>query len=81
MNKTTNRLLLAVLTLQVLALGSLWGTNTLPIATAQIPDPGAQRERQLDELKELNTKMDKLVEILAGGKLQVQVHVVPADKK
>jgi hypothetical protein len=63
----------------VLVLSSLWTGHSLPQAQAQLPDPGAQRERQLDELKALNAKMDKLVDVLTSGKLQVQV--LAADKK
>ncbi len=79
MNATTNRWLGFVVVLQVLVLASLWTAHSIPTAQAQIPDPGAQRERQLDELKSLNSKMDKLMDLLAGGKIQVQV--VAADKK
>jgi cell division protein FtsB len=79
MNKSTNRLLAFVVVLQVMILGSLFTANTLPVAQAQIPDPGAQRERQLDELKQLNAKMDKLIDLLGSGK--VQVVVAGADKK
>jgi hypothetical protein len=53
----------------------------LPTAQAQLPDPGAQRERQLDELKSINTKLDKLIDVIGSGKMVVQVQVVPQDKK
>ena len=79
MSKSTNRLLAFVVVLQVMILGSLWTSNTLPVAHAQLPDPGAQRERQLDELKDLNKKMDQLIDLLGSGK--VQVTVAGADKK
>lgn len=79
MSSSTNRLLAFVVVLQVLILGSLWTSNTLPVAQAQIPDPGAQRERQLDELRNLNKKMDQLIELLGSGK--VQVTVADAEKK
>ena len=79
MNINNSRLLAAILVLQVLILGSIWTGNSLPVAHAQIPDPGAQRERQLDELKSLNAKVDKLVDVLTSGKVQVQV--ARADNK
>jgi len=72
MNST--RLLVVILVLQVLILASQW-TSSGPVtpAYAQIPDAGAQRNQVIDELKSLNGKMDKLVDLLASGKLQVQV--------
>lgn len=79
MNRTGNRALTFVLVLQGLILMSLWTGNSLPQAQAQIPDPGAQRERQLDELKSLNSKMDKLIDLISSGKVQVQVQ--SAEKK
>ncbi len=79
MNASTNRLLGIVVVLQVLVLCTLWTAHSLPVAQAQIPDPGAQRERQTEELRALNAKMEKLVDLLASGKLQVQV--AGADKR
>lgn len=75
----TNRLIAVVIALQVLILSSLWLGHSLPTAQAQIPDPGAQRKETVDELKALNTKVEKLTEFLAGGKLQVVVQ--KADQK
>jgi hypothetical protein len=74
--KNVTRMLVVIVTLQALCLASLWTGHTLPAAQAQIPDPGAQRERQLDELKALNAKADKLLDLLASGKIQVQVQHV-----
>jgi hypothetical protein len=81
MNQSVSRLLAFVVVLQVLILASLWTSHSLPTAQAQLPDPGAQRERQLDELKSINTKLDKLIEVIGSGKMMVQVQVVPQDKK
>ena len=68
-----NRLIAVVIVLQVLILSSLWLGHSVAPAQAQIPDPGAQRKEQVDELKALNTKLDKITELLASGKLQVVV--------
>lgn len=81
MNQSVSRLLAFVVVLQVLILASLWTAHSLPTAQAQLPDPGAQRERQLDELKSINTKLDKLIDVIGSGKMMVQVQVVPQDKK
>ncbi len=75
----TNRLLSVVIVLQILILSSLWLGHSLPAAEAQIPDPGAQRKEQVDELKALNIRLEKLTEFLASGKLQVVVQ--KADQK
>jgi hypothetical protein len=72
----TARLLTVVVALQVLTLAGSWIGNhaaVLPEAQAQLADPGSQRREMIDELKTLNGKMDRLIEILEGGKLQVQV--------
>ncbi len=80
MNASTNRLLGIVVVLQILVLASLWTGHSLPAAHAQIPDPGAQRERQTEELRGINAKLDKLIDLLASGKVQVQVQAAAADK-
>ncbi len=70
----TNKLLAGVLVLQgVILIGQWTGTGYLTSAQAQIPDPANRQLQMVDELKELNTKMDKLVGILEGGDLQVKV--------
>ena len=68
------RMFALLVTLQVLVLGSLWTGHQIPTARAlELPDPGISREKQLDELRKLNDKMDRLIEILSSGKLQVKV--------
>jgi hypothetical protein len=71
--KNTNRLLAAVLVLQVLTLAGSWGAMYVSDARADIPDPGAQRAAQTEELKAMNQKLDRLVGILEGGRLKVEV--------
>jgi hypothetical protein len=81
-NANTNRLLASVLVLQVLTVAGQWGgsaTSATP-AHADLPDPGAQRLAAVDELKTLNGKMDRLLAVLEGGKMRVEV-VNPDDKK
>jgi hypothetical protein len=68
------RLLTVVLALQGLILLGQWtGGPRLPQAQAQVADPGAQRNAQIEELKALNVKMDKIIGILSSGNLQVKV--------
>jgi hypothetical protein len=60
-----------ILVLQVLILVNQWfGPSTSP-AMGQIPDAGAQNAVIIDELKQVNSKLDKLLDVLQSGKLQV----------
>jgi hypothetical protein len=76
----TTRLLTVIIVLQGLLLLGQW-TGHSPMATAygQVADPGAQRIQMVDQLKDLNGKMDKLMDLLQSG--DVQVKVAPADEK
>ena len=79
-NAKTTKLLVALVVLQALALLGIWSNQSiLPAAHAQGVDPGAQRMQQLDELKAINAKLDKIAVLLEGGK--VQVHVVNDDEQ
>lgn len=78
MNNTQNRLLASILVLQVLILAGQWTGSSLPVAQAQVPDAGAQRITMIEELRASNAKLEKMVNILQSGKLQVQV--VQPDK-
>src|SRR5437764_14317065 len=70
----TNKLLVGVLVLQGLILVGQWtGNGYLTTARAEVPDPANRQMQMIDELKELNGKMDKLVSILDGGDIQVKV--------
>jgi len=71
----STRLWVVVVGLQLLILASQWGgsATSLPQAQAQVPDAGAQRIAMIDQLKELNAKVDKLVDLLGSGDLQVRV--------
>ena len=75
MSTNTNRLLAAVLVLQVVTLAGQWSTRAgSNEARADLPpDPGAQRVAQTEELKAMNQKLDRLVSILESGRLEVKV--------
>lgn len=75
MNTTTNRLLAAVLVLQVITLAGQWsghaGSNE---ARADLPpDPAAQRIAQTQAMNDISRKLDRLVTILESGRLEVKV--------
>ena len=70
----TNKLLAVIIVLQGLVLLGQWtGTGYLTSAQAQIPDPANRQMQMVDELKNLNSKMDQVLEVLKGGDLQVKV--------
>jgi len=78
----TNRLLAAVLVLQVVTLAGQWGGKPAYVSDARAdlpPDPGAQRVAQTEELKSLNQKLDRLVGLMEGGRLKVEVTNFPKD--
>ena len=67
------KILTAVVIAQSILLAIAWIGPSAQPAMAQIPDSGAQRTQMLQELQNLNGKMDKLLEILDGGNLQVRL--------
>ena len=73
MNTSTNRLLAAVLVLQVLTLAGQWGGQAASARADLPPDPAAMRLQQTEELKQLNQKLDKMVTILQSGRLEVRI--------
>jgi hypothetical protein len=73
-NKITPRLLTAVLVLQGLTLMSMWtGQPRAADVQAAIPDPGAQREALVAEVRVTNAKLDALIALLQSGDLKVTV--------
>jgi len=77
-SKTTAKLLTAVVLMQGLILAGQWtGGPSAQGARAQsapsVSDPAAYRQQTLDELKAMNTKLEKVVNLLESGKLQVSV--------
>lgn len=75
-SRATSRLLVAVLGLQALTVLGQWTAQPSLVAPAHagVPtsaDPSAQRQQIVDELRNVNSKLDKLVTLLDSGKLQV----------
>ena len=68
------KLLTAVVVLQVAILYTLWtGNSVVAPAHAQIPDQGAQQQQMIDELKAINGKLDHLATTLDSGRIRVVV--------
>ncbi len=73
-----SRYLGAIVVMQALILLGQWtGPATLMspahAADAQVSNPGERQLAMLDELRGVNTKLDKLLSMLAGGEVQVKV--------
>lgn len=77
-----SRLLVVVVFLQLLILFGQWlsAPGYLPSAQAQVTDPGRDRLQMIDELRSINVKLDKLIQILGSGELQVRV-IQPDETK
>ena len=70
----TNKLLVGVLVLQGLVLAGQWtSSGNLATAQAQVPDPANRQMQMIDELKNINEKLDTLIGLLKDGNLQVKV--------
>lgn len=70
----STKLLAVIVVLQGLILLGQWtGSGPVTPAWAQIPDAAAQRMETVNELKSLNAKVDRLIDLLGSGKVQVQV--------
>jgi len=76
---TRNMLGLAAAVAGGAVFGMLMASQRPSVAVAQIPDQGSQFAQMIDESKALNTKMDRLLQLLEGGKLEVSVK--PGDAK
>ena len=77
----TNRLLAAVLVLQVITLAGQFAGKPAYVSEARADLPPNPAERQLamtEELKQINSKVDRLISVLSG-KVQVEVTNFPKD--
>ena len=73
MSTTTNRLLAAVLTLQVLTLTGQWAGHSNDARADLPPNPAERQLAQTEELKSLNSKMEKLISVLESGRVEVKI--------
>lgn len=84
MQNNTNRLLAVVVVLQgLLLLGQWTGGVSLFERPAQaqvnIPDPGARQLQMIEELKGVNSRMDRMLALMQSGEMKVKT--VAADEK
>ena len=70
----TNKLLAGILVLNGLVLIGQWtGHGYVSAAGAQVPDPANRQMQMIDEMKQMNDKLDQIIGIMKGGDLQVKV--------
>jgi len=71
----STKLLVIIAVMQGLTLAGQWlgQPSMMPAAQAQVPDAGAQRERMIDEMKNVSSKLDRLVTLLESGNVEVKV--------
>jgi hypothetical protein len=75
MNKSTTRWLGIMIVLQILILLTLWlGGPAVSVAHADgIPDAGEQRDQMIQQQRATNEKLDKILDLLSKGELQVKL--------
>lgn len=72
----TNKLLAAVVVLQALVLIGQWtggGVGALPSAQAQLPNPADRQMQMIEQLSQINGKLDTIASVLQNGEVQVKV--------
>ena len=80
----SSKLLAVVIVLQALILVGQWaGQPAASTARADItlPNPGERQLAIVDELKNVNSKLDKIYGALTGGDMTVKAVVVKDDQK
>jgi hypothetical protein len=77
----SSKWLVAIVGLQLLTVAGQWlgQPSMLPTASAQIPDAGGQRAEMIDQIKQTNARLDRLITLLESG--NVQVKTVASEKK
>ena len=79
----STKLLVVVAVMQGLILAGQWlgQPSLVSPAQAQLPDAGAQRERMIDEMKNVGGKLDRLVTLLESGNVTVKTVSMDGEKK
>lgn len=85
-----NTILTVIAVLLTLNLWALWSAggaaqpslmSTAEAAPAGLPDAGAQRMQVVDELKQLNRKVDELAGLFKSGQARVRMEALPKQGK
>src|SRR5439155_18053777 len=82
-NMKSTKLLVVIAVMQGLILAGQWlgQASLVAPAQAQVPDAGAQRERLIDEVKNVSSKLDRLVTLLESGNVTVKTVSMDGEKK
>jgi len=67
------RFVYAIIVIQSLALGYLVLQPHENMAMAQVPDQGAQLQKLIEESHTTNAKLDRIINLMESGKIQVKV--------
>ena len=80
MRSNVNKFLVAIIVLQGLMLLGQWTgqAGTAHARPENLPDPGARQIQMIEELKSVNAKLDRLINVVQSGDVQVRVK---EDKK
>jgi hypothetical protein len=79
----TNKLLAAIIVLQALVLIGQWtggGVGALPSAQAQLPNPADRQMQMIEQLSQINGKLDTIASVLQSGEVQVKVAKTEENK-
>ena len=74
-----SRILYTVITVQAVVIGYLALNPSQPAAVAQVPDSGLQLQQIIEQTKQTNAKLDRIIGILESGKLQVKIAAEKAE--
>jgi hypothetical protein len=80
MKSSTPKLLGIVIALQVMLLIGQWVNPSASTAMAQVSNPSERQYAMIDELKSLNSKVDRLISLLQSGNVEVKVAKTDAKK-
>jgi len=80
-DRYTKAILTIITIMLILLVIGVWTMmpSTLPRAEAALPDSGQQLETVITELQGVQTKIDRIYDLLNGGKVKVQI-VESSDK-
>ncbi len=74
-----SRILYTVVAVQAVVIGYLALKPSQPAAMAQVPDSGLQLQQIIEQSKQTNAKLDRIIGILESGKIQVKIEAAKAE--
>ena len=82
MRNHTNKILVAIIAIQGMLLLGQWSgqPNAAHAKIENLPDPGARQLQMIDELKAVNNRLERALNLLQSGEVQVKVKQDAAKK-